>query len=93
MGTRTALSTIFIRSFGGVFTMVAFNRVRCTVIAVSQLDNACLSRGAVAREVLPWADPYIAQLIKNLQDEVREERKLQARIRHYRASGSEATAV
>jgi hypothetical protein len=73
--------------------MVAFNRVRCTVVKVSQLDNACLSRGAVAREVLPWADPYIAQLIKNLQDEVREERKIRSRIRHYRASGSEVTAV
>ena len=45
--------------------MVAFNRVRCTVIAVSQLDNACLSRGAIAREVLPWADPYIASLFEN----------------------------
>ena len=63
------------------------------MIAVSQLDNACLSRGAYAREVLPWADPYIAQLIKNLQDEVREERKLSSRIRHYLASGSEATAA
>ena len=73
--------------------MVAFNRVRCTVIAVSQLDNACLSRGAYAREVLPWADPYVAQLIKNLQNEVREERRLQSRVRHYRASGSEATAA
>jgi hypothetical protein len=93
MGTHTALSTIFIRSFGGVFIMVAFNRVRCTVIAVSQLDNACLSRGAIAREVLPWADPYIAQLIKNLQNEVREERRLQSLIRHRRATSSEATAA
>jgi hypothetical protein len=76
-----------------VFIMVDFNRVRCTVIAVSQLDNACLSRGALAREVLPWADPYVAQLIKNLQNEVREERRLQSRIRHYRASGSEQTAA
>ena len=73
--------------------MVAFNRVRCTVIAVSQLDNACLSRGTVAREVLPWADPYIAQLIKNLQNEVREERRLESLIRHRRAISSEATAV
>lgn len=73
--------------------MVAFNRVRCTVVAVSQLDNACLSRGALAREVLPWADPYVAQLIKNLQDEVREERKIQARLRRYLANGSEATAA
>ena len=73
--------------------MVAFNRVRCTVIAVSQLDNACLSRGAYAREVLPWADPYIAQLIKNLQNEVREERAMKSRIRHRLANSSEATAA
>jgi hypothetical protein len=73
--------------------MVAFKRVRCTVIAVSQLDNACLSRGALAREVLPWADPYVAQLIKNLQNEVREERKSKSRIRHRLANSSEATAA
>lgn len=73
--------------------MVAFNRIRCTVLAVSQNDNACLSRGALAREVLPWADPYVAQLIEKLQNEVREERRLQSRVRHYRASGSEISAA
>lgn len=73
--------------------MVAFNRVRCTVIAVSALDNASLTRGALAREVLPWADPYVAQLIKNLQNEVREERRVNSRVRHYRANGSEVTAA
>jgi hypothetical protein len=73
--------------------MVAFNRIRCTVVAVSQHDNACLSRGAMAREVLPWADPYVAQLIEKLQNEVREERRLQSLVRHYRASGSEISAA
>ena len=73
--------------------MVAFNRIRCTVVAVSQLDNACLSRGALAREVLPWADPYVAQLIEKLQNEVREERRLQSRVHHYRASDSEVAAA
>jgi len=73
--------------------MVTFNRIRCTVLAVSQEDNACLSRGAMAREVLPWADPYVAQLIQKLQNEVREERRLQSRVRHYRASGSEISAA
>ena len=48
---------------------------------------------ALAREVLPWADPYVAQLIKNLQNEVREERRLESRVKHYRASGSEQTAA
>jgi hypothetical protein len=73
--------------------MVAFNRVRCTVVAVSELDGRILSRGALARDVLPWADPYVAQLIKKLQHEVREERRLQSRVRHHRVSGSEATAA
>ena len=27
-----------------------------------------------ASELLPWADPYIARLIRKLQDEVRQER-------------------
>jgi hypothetical protein len=40
----------------------------------------------MAREVLPWADPYVAQLIKNLQEEVRQERETQARVRHYRGA-------
>lgn len=73
--------------------MVAFNRIRCMVVSVSETENRCLSRGAIARDVLPWADPYVASLIKKLQNEVREERRLQSRVRHYRANGSEATAV
>jgi hypothetical protein len=73
--------------------MVAFNRIRCMVVSVSETENRCLSRGAIARDVLPWADPYVASLIKKLQNEVREERRLQSRVRHYRANGSEAAAV
>jgi hypothetical protein len=73
--------------------MVAFNRIRCTVVQVSGNENRCMSRGALAREVLPWADPYVAQLIEKLQREVREERRLQSRVRHYRMSSSEATAA
>lgn len=71
--------------------MVAFNRIRCTVVAVS--EHPCLSRGALAREVLPWADPYVAQLIKKLQDEVRMERRQESRVRHQRLDGAEATAA
>jgi hypothetical protein len=37
------------------------------------------------------ADPYVAQRIKKLQDEVRQERR--SRVRHYRATGAEATAA
>ena len=73
--------------------MVAFNRIHCTVIAV-EVSDFDRTRGALAREVLPWADPYVAQLIRNLQDEVREERRAQRGVRHYRpersGSGSEA---
>jgi hypothetical protein len=72
--------------------MVAFNRIRCTVVAVSDLENNRLTRGALARDVLPWADPYVAQLIKKLQDEVRLERRQESRINH-RTRGAEATAA
>jgi hypothetical protein len=66
--------------------MVAFNnRIRCTVVSVPVTEDLCFSRGAIAREILPWADPYVAQLIKNLQEEVREERRVQSLVRHYRS--------
>jgi hypothetical protein len=77
----------------GTEIMVAFNRVRCTVVAVSELQRSGLSRSAKARDVLPWADPYVAQLIKKLQDEVRLERRLQSRFRDYRATDSEVSAA
>jgi hypothetical protein len=62
--------------------MVARNHVRCTVVAVPVSPNRCLSRGAMARDLLPWADPYVAQLIKNLQDEVRHERRMRSLAPH-----------
>ncbi len=62
--------------------MVASNRVRCTVVAVEVSSDRISSRG-VARDLLPWADPYVAQLIRNLQDEVRQERQQKSRVRHY----------
>ena len=74
-------------------SMVAFNKVRCTVITISEFQRGGMTRGAIAREVLPWADPYIAQLIKNLQDEVRMEREEQSRVQHYRTSGSNVSAA
>jgi hypothetical protein len=73
--------------------MVAFNRVRCTVLAVSELQQCGMSRGAIVRDVLPWADPYIAQPIKKLQDEVRVERREQSRVSHNRISGLEVSAA
>ena len=59
--------------------MVALNRIRCQVVSVG--SDAYVSRGALARDVLPWADPYVAQLIKKLQDEVRFERRLRSVLR------------
>ena len=59
--------------------MVAFNRIRTTVVVASSEER--VPRGALARDVLPWADPYVAQLIRNLQDEVRFERRLRSVMR------------
>jgi hypothetical protein len=59
--------------------MVARNSLRCTVVAVPVSLDRCRSRGAIAQDLLPWADPYVAQLIKNLQDEVRQERRVRFR--------------
>ncbi|MGD9632214.1 MAG: hypothetical protein AB7G28_16220 [Pirellulales bacterium] len=56
--------------------MVAINqkRVRCIVVRVPVVADLFAERGALAHEMTPGADPYIAQLIRNLQDEVRQER-------------------
>jgi hypothetical protein len=61
--------------------------VRCTVVALPVAAEFGVSRGALARDVLPWADPYVAQLIKKLQDEVRQERRMNTLLRR-RLSGS-----
>ena len=61
--------------------MVARNRIRCQVVAIDSPAQPYVSRGALARDVLPWADAYIAQLIKKLQDEVRFERRLRSILR------------
>lgn len=55
--------------------MVASN-IRCIVVEVpvNQEEEARFASPPRARDLLPWADPYIATLIRNLQDEVREER-------------------
>jgi hypothetical protein len=62
--------------------MVASNRIRCTVVAVEVTSDRMMSRG-VAQDLLPWADPYVAQLIRNLQEEVRQERQMKSLVRHY----------
>lgn len=59
--------------------MVAVNRKRihCVVIAVPAEADLFAERGALAHEMVPGADPYVAQLIQRLQDEVREERRME----------------
>jgi len=60
--------------------MVAINRKRihCVVVAVPVDADFFTARGALAHELVPGADPYVAQLIQRLQDEVREERRLES---------------
>ncbi len=64
--------------------MVAVNRKRihCVVITVPYEADAWTSRGVLAHDLLPDADPYVAQLIKRLQDEVRDERRARPHVRH-----------
>jgi hypothetical protein len=63
--------------------MVAINhkRVRCIVISIP-VNEVFAARGALAHEMVPGADPYVAQLIERLQNEVREERRAQQLLRH-----------
>lgn len=59
--------------------MVAINRKRihCVVIAVPVEADLLAERGALAHEIVPGADPYVAQLIQRLQEEVRHERRME----------------
>lgn len=68
--------------------MVAPNRhsVRCTVVSVPVSQAHRLGRGAIARDLLPWADPYVLQLIRKLQEEVRLERQERRRLRRQELS-------
>ena len=60
-----------------------YNRIRCIVVSVPVGSDRLNNRGKLAHDVLPWADPYVAGLIKKLQDEVRAERRHQSLVRHY----------
>ena len=65
--------------------MVAFNRIRCTVVSVP--ENGGMTRGALARDVLPWADPYVAQLIKKLLDAGVELRRIRKAVDYLKERG------
>jgi hypothetical protein len=65
------------------------NRIRCAVVAVPVAGNRLAGNrlaghGALARDLVPWADPYVMQLIHKLQDEVRLEREAHVRLRRQR---------
>ena len=72
--------------------MIARNRIRCRVVAVSVGDDRLESRGVLGRDVVPWADPYVAGLIKKLQDEVRRERRVKALMRRCSEMAGDASA-
>jgi len=43
-------------------------RIRCQVIEVPAQDDWLSRRGGGPRELLPWADPYIAGLMRRLEN-------------------------
>lgn len=43
-------------------------RIRCHVLEVPAHDDWLCRRSTGVRELLPWADPYIAGLMRNLTD-------------------------
>lgn len=53
-------------------------RVICTVVRVPATENTRMSTqqrfSTRPSDLIPWADPYIAQLVTKLQKEVRSER-------------------
>lgn len=56
--------------------MVAPRKIRkivCTIVRVPVTEEALSNRIGRPSDLLPWADPYIARLVHNLQDEVRHE--------------------
>ena len=58
-------------------TMVApgnNKKIYCTIVRVPSIPERVTDRLARPSDLLPWADPYIARLVENLQQEVRSER-------------------
>ena len=49
-------------------------KIYCTIVRVPTLAERSNNRLARPSDLLPWADPYIARLVENLQQEVRSER-------------------
>ena len=55
-----------------------FKKVFCTILEVPVADDSTMKTtdrfSTRPSELLPWADPYIARLVTNLQNEVRSQR-------------------
>ena len=49
-------------------------KVICTIVRVPALADRVGGRLTRPSDLVPWADPYIARLVHNLQEEVRSER-------------------
>ncbi|MEM1304474.1 MAG: hypothetical protein AAGG46_06240 [Planctomycetota bacterium] len=63
--------------------MVAPTKIRCAVVAITADNNGMTDDASNTNltprfrpsDLVPWADPYIAGLVRKLQAEVRSERK------------------
>lgn len=53
--------------------MTADKNIRCTVVWDPNEEDRADSRVARPSDLLPWADPYIASLVRKLQREARHE--------------------
>ncbi len=59
-------------------------RVVCTIVRVHEQEVASDRFRSRPSDLLPWADPYICQLVENLQREVREDRAQKDRAMNQR---------
>ncbi|MEM9351388.1 MAG: hypothetical protein AAGA92_00075 [Planctomycetota bacterium] len=59
-------------------------RVVCTIVRVHEQEVASDRFRSRPSDLLPWADPYICQLVENLQKEVREDRAREDRAMNQR---------
>jgi hypothetical protein len=51
-------------------------RIRCQVVEVPAHDDWRPGRDGRARDLLPWADPYIARLLGSLHEKYADDNKL-----------------
>ena len=68
-------------------------RIRCQVLEVPADDGWLARRGCGPRELLPWADPYIAGLMRRLQDRFDTSDELNSSDPFAPESGASSTAV